>query len=90
MQIKNEGLRGILWKSRPLIMDESSARMRNEGGGFAASVYGAMPERLLIAGFPFGIPYHRPPDRERKRFLAFARNDDTGESAVSQSPVTSH
>ena len=90
MQIKNEGLRGILWKARPLIMDESSARMRNEGGGFAASVYGAMPERLLIAGFPFGIPYHRPPDRERKRFLAFARNDDTRESAVSQSPVTNH
>ena len=30
MQIKNEGHRGILWTARPLIMDESSARMRNE------------------------------------------------------------
>ena len=26
--------------------------MRNEGGGFAANIYGAMPEGLLIAGFP--------------------------------------
>ena len=36
---------------RPLIVDESIARMRNEGlgmrnegGGFAANIYGAMPE----------------------------------------------
>ena len=26
--------------------------MRNGGGGFAANIYGAMPEGLLIAGFP--------------------------------------
>ena len=46
MQIKNEGLRGILWTARPLIMDESFARIRNEklemrngGGGFAANIY---------------------------------------------------
>ena len=29
--------------------------MRNEGGGFAASMYGAMPEDLWTAGFLFGI-----------------------------------
>ena len=28
----------------PLIVNESFARMRNEGGGFAANIYGAMPE----------------------------------------------
>ena len=55
---------------RPLIVDESIARMRNEGGGFAANIYGAMPEGLLMAGFPFRISYHRSLDRERKRFLA--------------------
>ena len=26
--------------------------MRNGGGGFAASIYGAMPESLRISGFP--------------------------------------
>ena len=33
------------------------------------SINRAMPEGLLIAGFPFGISYHRPMKRERKRFL---------------------
>ena len=28
----------------PLIVNKSFARMRNEGGGFAANIYGAMPE----------------------------------------------
>ena len=29
--------------------------IRNGGGGFAANIYGAMPESRRIAGFPFEI-----------------------------------
>ena len=32
--------------------------MRSEGGGFAANIYGAIPEGKWIAGFPFGISNH--------------------------------
>ena len=32
------------WAGRPLTLDGSSARMRSEGGGFAANIYRAMPE----------------------------------------------
>jgi len=46
----------------------------------AAEYKWAMPEGLLIASFPCSVSKHRPPDRERKRFLAGARNDDTRES----------
>ena len=38
--------------------------MRNEGGGFAASIYRAMPEDLRMTGFPFGAFTHCPIDRE--------------------------
>ena len=41
--------------ARPLIVNENFVRMRNEGDGFAASIYGAMPKGLRITGFPFGI-----------------------------------
>ena len=34
--------------------------MRNGGGGFAANIYGAMPESEWVAGFPFGGSKHRP------------------------------
>ena len=34
----------------------SGFRVQGCGGGFAANIYGAMPESLLIAGFPFGFP----------------------------------
>ena len=37
----------------PLIPFESSAQMRNEGGGFAANIYVSMPEGFLITGFLF-------------------------------------
>ena len=33
--------------------------MRNECGGFAANIYGAMPERKWIEGFPFESTKHR-------------------------------
>ena len=32
--------------------------MRSEGGGFAANIYGAIPEGKWIAGFPFEISNH--------------------------------
>ena len=32
----------------PLDLDGSSARMRSEGSGFAASIYEAMPERGFL------------------------------------------
>ena len=45
---------GALGGLRPLIMNENYARirnekleMRNEGGGSAASIYGAMPESSI-------------------------------------------
>ena len=44
---------------------------------------GRCPKVLWITGFPFGVYKHGPPDRERKRFEGFARNDDTGEPNVS-------
>ena len=48
----------------PLIVNESFARMMNEGGGFAANIYGAMPERKWIEGFPFESTKHRLLGRE--------------------------
>ncbi len=55
-------------------------RIKNE----APRVYmGRYPKILWITGFPFGVYKHDPPDRERKRFEGFARNDDTGEPNVS-------
>lgn len=44
MQIKNEGLR-VSYIACPLIMDESSARMRNVGGGLP-QVYMGRPARF--------------------------------------------
>ncbi len=55
-------------------------RIKNE----APRVYmGRCPKILWITGFPFGVYKHGPPDRKRKRFEGFARNDDTGEPNVS-------
>ena len=36
----------------------SGFRVQGCGGGFAANIYGAMPEGKWIAGFPFGISKH--------------------------------
>ena len=42
----------------------SGFRVQGCGGGFAASIYGAMPEGMRDVRFPvFGFP-HRPPERE--------------------------
>ena len=50
---------------RPLIVDESIARMRNEGlgirnegGGFAANIYGAMPESSIQVTSPKSLATH--------------------------------
>ena len=50
---------------RPLIIDESIARMRNEGlgirnegGGFAANIYGAMPESSIQVTSPKSLATH--------------------------------
>ena len=50
---------------RPLIVNESIARMRNEGlgirnegGGFAANIYGAMPESGIQVTSPQSLATH--------------------------------
>ena len=37
---------------RPLILNENFVRMRNEGGGFTANIYGGDARRFAMAGFP--------------------------------------
>ena len=39
-------------------------------------------------GFPLPAPLTSFLDRERKRFLAFARNDDTGDGAIRRGGFT--
>ena len=33
-------------------MQDAGFRVQGRGGGFAANIYGAMPEGLRVAGFP--------------------------------------
>ena len=40
------------------------------------------PKVSRVAGFPFGVSVTILFHRKRKRFLDFARNDDTGGTAV--------
>ena len=42
----------------------SNFRVQGCGGGFAANMYGAMPEGLLMTGFPFGVSTHQPLSRK--------------------------
>ena len=39
-------------------MRNEELEIRNECGGFAANIYGAMPERKWIEGFPFESTKH--------------------------------
>ena len=43
---------------RALIVNESIARMRNEGSGFAANIYGAMPESSIQVTSPKSLATH--------------------------------
>lgn len=42
----------------------SNFRIQGYGGGFAANMYGAMPEGLLMTDFPFEVSTLRPLNRE--------------------------
>ena len=55
----------VLRAFHPLTADESSARIRNEelgirneGGGFAANIYGAMPESSIQVTSPKSLATH--------------------------------
>ena len=61
-----------------MIGDESSTQMRSEGGGFAANIYGAMPEGKWIAGFPFFVFLTLSALPHTKKISRSARNDGAG------------
>ena len=50
--------------ARPLIVDESSARMRNEGGSFTASIYGRYPKVVFKSPVTSHLSYKKTANRK--------------------------